>query len=108
MRGRHCLVGAGALLFCGVLGVLAFDRCRSASPDARLERGLAAARAGDYDRADRLADLLDEANETDRYHLLRGETAFLRTDFERALNHLGQVRAPRLRLRAADLSGRCL
>jgi tetratricopeptide (TPR) repeat protein len=106
---RHLLAAAGALLACGGVGALAFEHFRITASDYRLQRGLEAARAGDYANATHYADLLDAAGEGGRRHLLLAEIHFQRGQFDRALAALrGAAVEGEFRVRAADLTARCL
>jgi len=108
-KKRHLFAAAGVLIACGGLSALAFEHFRITSPNYRLQRGLEAARAGDFTKATHYAQLLDDADEGGRRHLLLAEIHFQRGEFHRALAALrGAEVEGDFRVRAADLTARCL
>jgi tetratricopeptide (TPR) repeat protein len=96
------LFGAGACY-------VAFEWHRTTAPETRLRKGREAAQAGDYSRAGRYAQLLQDAGEASPALLIFGEMQFQRGNFEKALALLNSIRDEgEIRVQAAELSGRCL
>jgi tetratricopeptide (TPR) repeat protein len=123
MRKRRLVVLAGLLLLGGLAGLGGWAYHASTRPEARLRRGQEAARRGDYDRAEELADLLQADGHPDHAHLLRAECLFRQAHperdlgessapsplLERALAELSQVQdTGDLGFDAAALAGQCL
>src|SRR5436309_2536092 len=82
---------------------------RTTRPAYRLQRGQAAARAGDYDRANAFADLLESAGHADEALLLRGEALLLQGEPTAALHQLNRIKGDGPpRTEGAVLAGRCL
>src|SRR3954468_1478812 len=65
---------------------------RTTRPAYRLQRGQAALRAGDFDRANSYADLLESAGRLDEALLLRGEALLLQGDATTALHQLNRIK----------------
>jgi tetratricopeptide (TPR) repeat protein len=123
MFRRPLLLLAGLALLLGLSTSLAACWYRSTRPENRLEQGRDALRRGDWERAERLALLLDAAGAADRALLLRAEICFeharpsLDADqrepavpwLRRALEMCNQIRTQgAVRLEAAALTGKCL
>lgn len=106
--GRRRLAAAVALLAV-VVAAAAGGRYRVTRPDYRLARGELAVRAGDARSAGGYADRLEASGHADHAHLLRGEAllAFDSPALALAEFNLIDPDSP-LRLKAANLSGRCL
>jgi tetratricopeptide (TPR) repeat protein len=123
MRKRRLLLLAGLLLLGGLAGLGGWAYYKTTRPDYRLRRGQEAARRGDYDRAEELADRLQADGHPDHAHLLRAEVLYrqARPDqdggrpsgrsplLEQAVKELGQVQDQgELGFDAAALAGQCL
>jgi tetratricopeptide (TPR) repeat protein len=63
----------------------------STRPDVRLRRGLAAVRADDLSHAEQYAELLRDAGDEDRYHLLAGQVALKQNQWRKALSHAAVI-----------------
>ena len=82
---------------------------RTTRPGYRLERGLQAARQGDFVKANEYANLLERAGDNDHAFLLRGETQFLQNEPLQALSTLNRIKSEGsdVHLEAVYVSGRC-
>jgi tetratricopeptide (TPR) repeat protein len=64
----------------------------STKPETRLRRGQEAVRSRDFVRAEQYAELLKDAGDEDRFHLLMGEIELRQNRWSAALGHFGQVK----------------
>jgi tetratricopeptide (TPR) repeat protein len=123
MRKRRLVLLAGLLVLALLGGLGGWAYWATTRPDYRLRRGQEAARRGDFDRAEELADKLQAAGHADHAHLLRGECLYREAYpdrdggpsprpsplLEQALAELSQVRDEgAIRLEAVALTGQCL
>jgi tetratricopeptide (TPR) repeat protein len=78
-------------------------------PDYRLRKGQEAARAGNYEEAERFALLLHDDRQEDHVQLLRGEIYFRQNDFDEAIRAFRAMKdRGALRLEAAKFESECL
>jgi tetratricopeptide (TPR) repeat protein len=120
---RRCLLLAGFAVLLGLSAPIALHWYRSTRPEYRLEQGREALRHGQWDRAERLALVLDADGAHDHALLLRAETFFERARpylnsnqqssatpwLQRALQTCNQIRdRDAIHLEAAALAGKCL